>query len=608
MTDFDPVVDDLYAVASEHKADLRLSVYITVQAIESCFRDPAGRRDAVAVLRSFGITKAYVESYRCGTVADEALLVDVRDYLRANGFDVAGGIAPAWGESAGTKSFGIHENSPLDWFNYEHPKTQVDLERVVRLTARVFDELIVDDMFCTSDTSELSNQARGDRSWAQYRMDLMTDLSERVVRGPAREENPVITLIIKFPQWYDRFHLHGYDVKREPAVFDKVWIGTETRGPDTAFMGYVKQYEGFVNFKWLSTCAPDQIGGAWFDHIDCDAHDFMDQAFQTVLAGAREIILFNYFDLMHGHPGHHRLRRSFSQLVRLAQMCRENPACGVLACKPPHSDAGNDHYIFDYLGMLGVPLLPVCTLPDAPGPIFLASHAASDPHLLAIIERRLAAAETVIITSGLLDRLSNQPKLFRLAGVEIQPARTQIHVNELLVLGKIVQFGRGLTVPFQLQATSATVLLAAMTADVEYPVLVVRNTDSGGRLVVLNLGTFGETDFDREKEVLLAPIAVPWLDLPEAWLNQIRACFLEPLGLGLTGPGRVSLHPFGESEWVLCNFNQRRVEVSLSVDRASGPDQMGLRDVFSDEAFLVERAGARIELGERSWRWLSRHS
>ena len=135
---------------------------------------------------------------------------------------------------------------------------------------------------------------------------------------PARAARPDIRMIIKFPQWYDRFHLFGYDPPRMAALFDQVWVGTEVRDPKTRRMGYVQPTEGYMNFRWLASVAGTKTTGAWFDHIECPANVFADQAFMSVLAGARELTLFRLGDLMEGHPGDAVLARRMPELFELA--------------------------------------------------------------------------------------------------------------------------------------------------------------------------------------------------------------------------------------------------------------------------------------------------
>ena len=43
--------------------------------------------------------------------------------------------------------------------------------------------------------------------------------------------NPKITLIIKYPNWYEHYQSLGYDLEAEPKIFDKIYTGTETRDP-----------------------------------------------------------------------------------------------------------------------------------------------------------------------------------------------------------------------------------------------------------------------------------------------------------------------------------------------------------------------------------------
>ena len=207
-------VNDQFTYAKSRTNDLQLSIYITAHAIEDLLQDEAGRREALSIFRCNGITKAYLEVYRSGLVVNESLLTEVKDYFNENDIEVVGGIATVPGGD-----FGVKQEGALGWFNWQDPKTQNDLKSVMRMAAGVFNEFIVDDFLCTGDTSLISKDAKGSRTWSQYRMDLLTELSEEIFIKPAKEVNPDISMIIKYPQWYDRFHLFGYDVEREPAAF-----------------------------------------------------------------------------------------------------------------------------------------------------------------------------------------------------------------------------------------------------------------------------------------------------------------------------------------------------------------------------------------------------
>ena len=366
-------IEDIYSFAESRKNDLRLSTYITAHTVKALLSSEEGRREAISLFKCNGITKAYIEVYRGGLVVDSELLEEVKELFARNDIDVVGGIATVPG-----KEFGVRQEGKLGWFNWQNKKTQEDLKNVMRVSAQIFDEFIIDDFLCTADTSEQSKRAKGNISWSKYRRDLLTRLSEEIFIKPAKQINPNIKLIIKYPQWYDRFHLFGYDLSRQPQLFDEVWVGTESRGQYTQRYGFVQPYEGFVNFSWIKDIAKEKIGGAWFDHGDCDANDFIEQAFQSVLAGAKELVIFNYFNFVKGHEGHHLLRTKFRQLADLARFVKENPVKGVKAYKPINSDAGGDLYLFDFIGSLGVSLVPVSEYPYESKVIFLSTQAASD--------------------------------------------------------------------------------------------------------------------------------------------------------------------------------------------------------------------------------------
>ncbi len=176
------VVNDQFSYALERTDDLQLGIYITAHAINEFFADEAGRREAISIFRCNGITKAYVEVYRGGLVIEKSLLEKVRDTFEKNGIEVVGGIATVPG-----KDFGVKQEGQLGWFNWQNPKTQNDLKKVIKMSAEVFDEFIVDDFLCTSDTSDESKIAKGDQSWSQYRRDLLTTLSTEIFIKPAKK-------------------------------------------------------------------------------------------------------------------------------------------------------------------------------------------------------------------------------------------------------------------------------------------------------------------------------------------------------------------------------------------------------------------------------------
>ena len=585
-----PQVDNMHTYAESRKEDLRLSTYVTAQAVDQLLSTVEGRREAISVLRSNGINKIYVEVYRGGLVVSPDLLRDVRDYFTQYGFEVVGGIATVPGND-----FGVKQEARYGWFNWQNEKTQKDLKRVMEDIALIFDSFIVDDFLCTADTSIESKEAKGEKTWSQYRRDLLTGLQSTLFIDPVKEVNPDIRMIIKYPQWYDRFHLFGYDVVRETALYDQVWVGTETRNMNTQRFGFVQPYEGFVNYRWLASIAGNRIGGSWFDHIECDRNDFIDQAWQSVLAGSRELCLFNYFNIANGHEGHHLLRMNFHHLADLARTIKNFPVDGVKAYKPPNSDAGGDLYIMDFIGMFGISLVPVSRYPDDARVIFLPTQAASDMNISDNIQRSLHEASKVIVTAGFLAATSQGAELSKLAGVEPPKALKSLKARYVITKNGLIDMGLPLDMETDLTVHDAEVILEAVVDGIKIPYLTKNKSNN---IFVLNSHTFSQADFDAVGEVLLCPKPLGMLQLPDEWTNIIRGVFNEPLNVYMEAPVKVSLQTLGNGDIVMHNYNNAPIEARLK--RVEIP----FIDVITGNEIPAEDGVALLSIPGRSRVWL----
>ena len=561
--------------ARARMGDLRFGSYATSRHVEQLAADEAVRDRAWDTIQRMGITKLYIEVYRGGHVVSPEHLIFVRNWLREKKIDVVGGIATVPGGD-----FGVRQKGPLGWFNWQNKKTQRDIEKVIRTAAGIFDTFIVDDFLCTGDVSEESDSARGNRSWGEYRRALLTELAKSIFVEPARQVNPTITMIVKYPQWYDRFHLFGYDTETFPQIFDKVWVGTETRGRNTQRFGFVQPYEGFVNYRWLADIAGEKIGGAWFDHGDCLEYDFLDQAYMGVLAGAPELVFFNFNNIIQGHPDHEKVIAEFDQLAELAAFVREHPVIGIPAYKPPNSDPGGDMYIMDFLGMLGIPLVPVHKFPESAPVIFLPAQAASDPHLLNHIKKARARGAFLIITTSLLIASPDADELKRIAGI-ITKIKSEPIRARLLSSSTNTQKPEKTNAMINLESPIEAGLMSTeivCTAGGKQLVLLSVNETSHGRIALLNTHTYNQADFDAVGEVLLCPRPMGLLDMEGSALSAFRAVFgnrmltennktimPKPLIPVLDGPACVTIHPFDDENCVVQNFNDEEVRVAVTV-------------------------------------------
>jgi len=586
-------INDQFTHAKLRASDLKLSIYITAHAIEDLLQNEVGRREALSIFRCNGITKAYLEVYRSGLVVDENLLVEVRDYFLQNDIGVVGGIATVPGGD-----FGVRQEGPLGWFNWQHPKTQKDLKEVMQMSARVFDEFVVDDFLCTSDTSKISKEAKGDRTWSQYRMDLLTELSTELFIKPAKEINPNMKIIIKYPQWYDRFHLFGYDVSREPELFDKVWIGTETRGQYTQRFGFVQPYEGFVSYRWMNDIAGSKMAGAWFDHGDCDKDDFIEQAYQTVLAGAKEIVFFNYYSFVNGHPAHHLVRTQFDQLADLAKYVTDNPVQGIAAYKPPSSDAGGDLYLMDFIGMLGIPMVPVHQYPEDAKVILLPTQAAKDKNILQKIEKSLQNGSTLFLTAGFLANAQKGARIAELAGIKYPVVVEPGKADHILVDDKVTEILHGIDYEADLKLADGQTLLNAKDNLREVPFFI---KSASGNVYTMNSHTFSQADFDAVGEVLLCPKPLGLMEMPESWVNKIREEINAPLGFNLKALTRICIQPLNEKSWVFHNYNKTETDVVFTKDNLADSK---LINGFTGKEVAISDNSLKITLPPRSRIWI----
>jgi len=373
---------------------LRLSVYATAGDVERYLADAANRARVEQAFRRLHVSRVFLEGRRGDEYVAPEVLAELRKYFESRGIAAAGGIATVPG-----KRFGERQNTALGWLNWESEKTRRDVAGFFHENAAVFDTLIVDDFYCTADTSPASEKARAGREWGAYRQDLLLGLVKPLMRRPG------VRLIVKYPQWYDRFHLFGYDPARLSPLFDGVWCGTEVRNPETRRMGHTQPTQGYMNFRWISSVTNGRLEGAWFDHIECTAQNFLDQAWQSVLAGARELTLFHLGDVVEGHPGHALLEAAWPEMARAAERIRGKRLEGVAYYKPTGSDPADNMYLMDYMGMLGLPVVPAAQYPAGARAVVLGAQAGDDPGLAAHVERHLRSGAKIAVTPALLRKV-----------------------------------------------------------------------------------------------------------------------------------------------------------------------------------------------------------
>jgi len=390
----------LWDLANQNRGLLNIATLFTAQDVRGYLSSDKGINDAIDWCKKTGVTHVFIETFRDGYTAERDTLEHAKSRFKAEGFEVSGCITPTRvGKiSTGWGAVGCYTDS----------STRRNLQKIFEYAASIFDEIMIDDFLFANCECDECKKARGEKSWADYRCELMVRVSRERTLKPARAVNPNVKIIIKYPQWYDDFHNRGYEVLRQTADYDKIWVGTETRDYDNKRWGGKVQYEAYYIMRWLGEIGGAKTGGGWFDPYGTTENTYVEQARQTVLADAKEMLLFCYSSLLRGTgPANvEKLRAEIPGLFKLARLVRDKPIQGVLAPKPPNSDADGEQYVFDFVGMLGLPLVPAAKIDPDTKAAFLSVHALKDPELADKLNRMLDAKRPVLITDGLAKQLN----------------------------------------------------------------------------------------------------------------------------------------------------------------------------------------------------------
>ena len=389
----------------------RAAIYITVNDTKA-LADPATfQRQFARVSSQLHFDKVYIEAYRNHLFATDAELEAVKREFQAKGIQTSGGVTLAAGGAGG--QFGT--------FDYENPADRAECERAVRLIARHFDEVILDDFFFYTSKSDADIAAKGNRSWTDYRLAKMNEVSRDLVLGPAHQENPRVRVIIKYPNWYEHFQGLGFDLDKEAHSFDAIYTGTETRDPEITDQ-LLQQYESYEIVRYFSNIRPGANLGAWVDTYDIRSIDrYPEQLWDGLFAKAPEQTLFNWSAMADGKPAPAGNRPWAKQatsfrwpvgaggwasaadealhIVDTALDGLGNPV-GIASYRPPH--ASGEDFLHNYIGNLGVPIELYPQYPANAHTILLTEAAASDPQIIAKIQASLHGGANIIVTSGFL--------------------------------------------------------------------------------------------------------------------------------------------------------------------------------------------------------------
>ncbi len=532
------------------------------------------------------VDKIYLETHRDLLIVPDKTLEQAKKFFQDRGVEVGGGI-----------TYTIDESNSFETFSYSNPEHRKKVQEIAEHTAKHFDNFILDDFFFTSSKSDIDIKAKGDKSWTQYRTELMTEAGQNLVINPAKKVNPNVKIIIKYPNWYDHFQGLGFNLATGPQIFDGIWSGTETRDPSSA--QHLQNYLSYNIIRYFDNLRPGHNFGGWVDSggSNMGMDRYAEQLWLSMFAKAPEIALFAYHELLGTklRPEIHRtpwqgMGTSFNYdemmkpirlpngsmtlpttIARVAGVSLEQidafvyklgKPIGIKNYKPFHS-LGDD-FLQNYLGMIGLPMDMYSQFPTDQKVILLTEQAKYDADIISKMKKQLQKGGDVVITSGLLAAIPE--KIADIA--ELRASDLKALVND---------FGRAgtadkdiLITQVRYQTNDAWDILSAgrpLQKGVSgYPMLL-RAPYSKGNLYVMTIpDDYGNL-----------------YDLPEGVLNAYRRVLSQDLDMYIEGPAKVSLFLYDNGTFIVESFRDEPVTIRLVTNKKIE----AVKDMLKDS--LVEK-------------------
>ena len=543
-----------------------VAIYIPVGVVQS-FENPQKLADDWArISRQLRVDKVYIEVQRDRQVADDKLLEQVKKFFLDHGVKVAGGMALSDGGVGGQ----------FKSFCYTNPKDRDFVKNAAELAARHFDEVIQDDFFFSTTKNDSDIAAKGDKSWTQFRLELMDDVAKNLIVKPAKAVNPKVKMVVKFPNWYEHFQGLGYDLDKEPEIFDGIYTGTETRDPIITDQ-HLQQYESYQIMNFFEKIAPGRNGGGWVDTYSINYLDrYVEQLWDTLFAKAREVTLFEWSAMSHPiKPGDRaswgNLPTSFNlnelmkhdanpTMARVAGYALEQAdsflgklgkPIGIASYKPFQS-TGED-FLHNYMGMIGVPIDLHPEFPTNANMVLLTESAKFDPDIVVKIKGQLVAGKSVVITSGLLRALQGR-------GME-DIVELRYTDRKFLASGFFSGFGAGNGIALD-QTGDLKILFPEIDFLTNDSWPIVRALADGGTYPILLM--------DRYAHGVIYIWVVPenfsdLYRLPVALTSAIKDQVMRDFPIRLDGPAQVALFAYDNNTFIVESYLPTATDVKVSV-------------------------------------------
>ncbi|MEM3647096.1 MAG: hypothetical protein QW334_03010, partial [Thermofilum sp.] len=436
---------------------------------------------------------------------------------------------------------------------YSKPEDRGKLRDVVKLTAELFDEIILDDFFFTSCKCETCVKAKGDRSWTEYRLRTMEDVAENIVVKTARETNPKIRLIIKYPNWYEHYQFLGYSLDFESRLFDMIYTGTETRDAEYTTQ-HLQEYQSYAIMRFLENVKPGLNGGGWIDPFARRTLDrYAEQIRLTLFAKAREVTLFCFGALIEAVTQADGAKpastvapvagKVFEEMDPVLSMLGQ--PYGVLSYKPYHS-SGED-FLHNYIGMLGIPVELTPSFPEEADTVLLTECAKFDRDIVGRVQQHLFKGGKVILTSGFLKAL--QDKVAK-SLVEAEYTGRRITVSKFSVFPDVYYSDAPILIP-QLTASDSWEIVTCLSRGNGYPLLLQTSYAKGMIYIFTVPDNFNDL-----------------YHLPPEVLNELRRVFTAGFNIRLEGQSRICLFLYDNDAFIIHSFLPHFAKCSVVVKKS----------------------------------------
>lgn len=337
------------------------------------------------------LNKVYLENHRGLVDVPKEKIRIAREVFERNGIKASGCITS-------TGLVGERRASIFDTYCYTRKEDRDAYVKIVEELSEVVDEIILDDYFFFSCRCEECIKAKGNKTWSEYRLGVMEDFSKVIVKR-AKEINPKMNFIIKYPNWYESWQETGYNPEKQKDIFDMIYSGTETREAVYS-QQHLQRYHSYSMVRYMENVAPNRNGGGWIDPYAADDNmsRFMEQAELTVLAKAKELMLFNFEVVMKQFS---TLPSLGKYLIRFDDMLSKLGSPVGISVYEPYNGDGED-LLYTYLGMGGVAVEPTPSFKEDAPTIFLGESACVDTDIMDKLKAYVMKGGNAVITTGFM--------------------------------------------------------------------------------------------------------------------------------------------------------------------------------------------------------------